>query len=833
MKRFTVLLLYVITIFSIVSVSGQNLKRKGALGVSLYNTIPDSLKNKYDYKSGAFVMQVGSNTTAQLAGLLPNDIVTKMNETSISNSTDLVSFAKKVRANDEVVFHLQRNKSDLTLKAKVLPRPMEQSNTMNIVYGEFQYKTGWVRTILKSPKTQSPKAYIYFLQGLPCYSLDNMQPLDKTKQAIDKMVELGYAVYLIEKGDMGDNENCPPCATMGFNEELAMYDAGYKNYLNLPTINKEKIILFGHSMGGTTAPLLAAKYQPKGVVVYGTGFKPWSEYLVEAFLIQPVYRGADLGDLRTAIEKFKPYMYQFFYTDKSVDDIAKEPMGMAMLNNLLGYTGNGQTKFTRHISTFKELNQHNVAKALSDYNNYTLAIYGECDLNANNSLDNIAMIDHVNSQRPGHGTFWLAPKSSHSFEEIGTMQEFIELWDNPQAYQQVAPNKFNGKIFDYVDQWINDILNKSSNNKEPKLFSNVSEQLPEPGALRASMDVKAADIDNDGDLDIVLANEFQANSILTNDGKGNFIDESEKRLPQIIHDSEDVVAKDLDGDADIDLLFCSEDDKVHEFYLNNGKGIFSPAPFQFLSSEANAVVSEDINNDGKPDVLFGNNGQNHIYINLGNGNFKLEENRLPKINKVTQDLALLDIDNDGDLDLMEANEDGNILYENNGKGYFKEITATHLSSTIDMETRKIAFADVDKDGDLDLFFANVNFVGTKNTQNRIFINNGKGKFIDETAKRLPEDQDHSIDAIFVDIDNDKDVDLVIANVFGGKMKTYLNDGKGNFTLGSDRLLGGKIQIDALGVISADLNGDKLNDLYFCDRYNPQIDNKDVLLLKNN
>ena len=91
-------------------------------------------------------------------------------------------------------------------------------------------------------KGKKPKAHIYFLQGLPCYSLDNMQPLDKTKQAIDKMVELGYAVYFMEKGDMGDNQNCPPCLTMGFNEELAMYDAGYQNLLNLSSVNKDKIV---------------------------------------------------------------------------------------------------------------------------------------------------------------------------------------------------------------------------------------------------------------------------------------------------------------------------------------------------------------------------------------------------------------------------------------------------------------------------------------------------------------------------------------------------------------------------------------------------------------
>lgn len=809
----------------------QHLKRKGGLGVSLYNNIPDSLKTKFGYQTGAFVMQVVPNTTAAVMGMLPNDIVVEANNKAIKNSTELVNFAKTLRSDDPISISLKRNGTMIELTGKVLAKPLEQSATMNINYGEFSYKSGWVRTIVKSPKNKQPKAHIYFLQGLPCYSLDNMQPLDKTKQAIDKMVSLGYAVYIMEKGDMGDNQDCPPCLTMGYHEELAMYDAGYKNLLTLPEVNPEEIFLFGHSMGGTTAPILAARYQPKGIIVYGTGFKPWSEYLLDAFLIQPTYRGADLGELRTALEKFKPHFYEYFYGDKPLEEIIKDPMGMAAMNNLLGYMGNNQSKFGRSMPTFKELNQYNIAAALSDYNNFTLAIYGECDLNANNPLDNIAMIDHVNRGRPGHGTFWLAPKSSHGFEEIGTMEEFIELWDQPQVYQQYAANRFNGKIFEYIDKWIEGIKEKKAVAISPKFFNNASDQLPEPGAKRASMDVKAVDLDKDGDLDIVKANEFQPNTILINNGKGLFSDESEKRLPQVIHDSEDVVAEDFDGDGDIDLIFCSEDDKIHEFYLNDGKGFFTPAPFQFEPSEANAVISGDINKDGKPDVIFGNNGQNKLYINIGKGQFRLDENRLPSSTKVTQDLALADIDQDGDLDLIEANEDGNGFYLNNGKGIFTDVSQTRFPLGANVESRKIALGDIDNDGDLDVFFANVNFRGNKNPQNTLWVNNGKGFFMEQSLKRLPEDKDHSIDAIFMDIDKDKDLDIVVANVFGGKMKTYINDGKGFFTLGNDRLLGGPIKMDALGVITADLNGDGLQDVYICDRYNPQLDNKDVMLIR--
>jgi pimeloyl-ACP methyl ester carboxylesterase len=813
----------------------QNIQRKGSLGVGFYQKVPDSLQHLLaNGAKGALIQFVVPQTTAEKLGVQKDDIITQVNQTRIEAPNDLLPLARKLRGGEAITITLLRGGEPQTLTGKVVERPKETSPTAEVTYGEFKYQQGYVRTIYKSPKGQKPLATIYFLQGLPCYSLDNMQELDKTKQAIDALVERGFAVYRMEKGDMGDNQNTPDCASMGFHEELAMYDAGYQNLLTLPNLNSESIFLFGHSMGGNTAPLLAAKYQPKGIVIYGSLFKPWHEYLMDAYLIQHQYRGWDLGELRENLEKFKPYLSDFFYTNKTLAEITKEPLGMMAMQHLLSYNPQNQTGASgRHIKTFRELNEHNLAKAWGDFENYSLAIYGECDIAANNALDNIELINYLNRKRPNHGTFWLAPKSSHNFEEIGTMEEFVKWQNTPQAFYQFAAQRFNPKIFDYVAEWINNTLPKAKNQKQVYTYRDATNQLPEWGAKNPSMDVKAVDIDQDKDLDIVLANEFKPNTILLNDGKGNFTDASGQRLPQVTHDSEDVVTEDLDGDGHLDLLFCSEDDKVHEFYLNDGKGFFKESAFKFPNSEANAVIAGDVNQDGRQDVLFGNNGQNTVFINGGKGFFKDETaTRLPQSNKVTQDLALLDIDRDGDLDLFEANEDGNALYQNDGKGHFKDLSA-NLPTGADLETRKVAFANIDRDGDLDLFLANVNFRGTKNPQNRLYLNNGKGVFADVTAKQLPTDTDHTIDAIFEDVNRDGAPDLVIANVFGGAIKIYLNNGRGFFADETKQVMGKEYVRDSLGVIACDLNNDGLRDLYFCDRYNPAVDKKDLLLIRGN
>lgn len=371
---------------------------------------------------------------------------------------------------------------------------------------------------------------------------------------------------------------------------------------------------------------------------------------------------------------------------------------------------------------------------------------------------------------------------------------------------------------------------------QAQLYINASANLPDNGAKGASMDVRAADLDNDGDLDIVLANEFQPNTILINDGKGRFTNGTPGNLPQPVKDSEDVAIADFNRDGILDLIFCSEDDitlgrtDVHEYYLGLGGGRFAVAPFKLPDSEANAVVTVDINKDSIPDVFFGNRGPKWVLIGKGDGTFSIENERIPANTRTTQDLAFADVDGDEDLDLFEANENGNILYLNDGKGQFTNVTSTHLPSGLNIETRKATFGDMDKDGDLDLFLSNVAFIAGKNPQNRLFLNDGKGQFTDATATRLPPDNDQTIDAIFEDVDLDEDLDLVLANVFGAAIKIYLND-KGVFTNGTQQILGQNYVRDALGVIAADLDGDGFRDLYFCDRFAPASNRKDLLLLR--
>ena len=379
--------------------------------------------------------------------------------------------------------------------------------------------------------------------------------------------------------------------------------------------------------------------------------------------------------------------------------------------------------------------------------------------------------------------------------------------------------------------------NYGSNSKDNKiLYRDVSEEnLPVESLKGLSMDAKFGDIDGDGDLDIVIANEFKPNILLINDGSGHFSNESEERIPQKERDSEDVGIADFNGDGHNDIIVVTEDDTENELYLNRGDGTFTDASDRLpVEGTSNAVLAADINKDGLPDIIIGNNGQNEILINRGDAQFNVgTEERLPQLEDVTQDIELGDADGDGDMDLIVGNEGRNRLLINDGTGHFNDESDERLSyRETSEETREADFGDINGDGHLDLLFANVKaFVDGADMQNRVLINNGNGRFVDETKKRLPEAEHRSFDGDLFDLDGDGDLDLIFSNtMLRSKSATpftvYENDGDGIFTDKTSELLPVSARGFGFDAEFADLNGDGKKDLYLANR-----GSSDILLLR--
>ncbi len=298
-------------------------------------------------------------------------------------------------------------------------------------------------------------------------------------------------------------------------------------------------------------------------------------------------------------------------------------------------------------------------------------------------------------------------------------------------------------------------------------------------------DAAQGDLDNDGDIDLFLANDQQA--VWLNDGSGQFIHNGQVLSVERMR-SVDLGDVDQDGDLDAfiarSLTYDSNCscwvDGGNQVWLNDGSGLFFNSNQVLGNSFSYAVDLGDLDGDGDLDAYVGNKHTgNNIWLNDGLGQFSDSGQILG--DEDTFDVVIADIDNDGDLDGIDVNFSGygapNHVWKNDGYGHFA------LSQTLGIsKSTGIALGDLDQDGDLDAFILN------SSESDRVWLNNGQGEFSD-SGQSLGGSRGSAVSLGDFDADGDLDAFIVYWNTSGGTpSRVLLNDGTGIFT-DSGQLLG--------------------------------------------
>ncbi|NVK05754.1 MAG: T9SS type A sorting domain-containing protein [Flavobacteriia bacterium] len=294
--------------------------------------------------------------------------------------------------------------------------------------------------------------------------------------------------------------------------------------------------------------------------------------------------------------------------------------------------------------------------------------------------------------------------------------------------------------------------------------------------------LKTADVDNDGDEDLLLGRlmtggRYIQTAIFENIGGMNF---QLKDTHDYTYKNEryDIEFGDIDGDGDLDIMEIR--DQQIDSYFNNGQGEFYynlKSSLQSFSAYNGKLA--DIDGDGDLDAVLAGcypdrRPVTRVFFNNGSGQFSPSTDT-NLISTGTGDLDLADIDGDGDLDLMIVGEI-NRIYLNDGTGKF-----IGRSNFVGHRTNSaITFFDADGDSDMDLFFSGQLSSGT--ILSRYYINDGFGNFSLVSNHNLPDVAYGKIRA--TDIDNDGDNDLVMLGLFSDRSNrgyVCINDGSGNFT----------------------------------------------------
>ena len=328
-----------------------------------------------------------------------------------------------------------------------------------ILLEEVPFRSGFIRSYINKPKGNGPFKTIYFLQGYPCQSVDWKNPQMPFIRLIHHWVDQGYAVVRVEKPGAGAYVNCEPCMDMTFEDELEGFASGYRRILELPYLDNNQIVLYGHSLGGIVAPYLASKFDPIGVITYGTVVRPWEDYVLDMVRYQQPILGRDFVDTEKAHRALKKMVTKVFRDGTGPDDWIHDANDQHLLNEFLFLEKDG-TILNRQLDFWRTLNQHNVTLDWSQVKGKVLSLYGTSDIHAINELDAKRIAAIVNSYHPGQAQFKLIEQADHGLVNIVNQQEWADL-QKTGAYSKRYHAGINQMFLETVDEWLGTVFTQS------------------------------------------------------------------------------------------------------------------------------------------------------------------------------------------------------------------------------------------------------------------------------------------------------------------------------------------------------------------------------------
>ncbi len=323
------------------------------------------------------------------------------------------------------------------------------------------------------------------------------------------------------------------------------------------------------------------------------------------------------------------------------------------------------------------------------------------------------------------------------------------------------------------------------------------------------------DIDNDGDLDLFVANWWgQPNLLYKNNGDKTFTLQQTSILSTETSYSETGSWGDYNRDGYLDLFVCNSGGSLRNFlYKNNGDGSFIKVSDTFLNETFNSRNIDwiDFNDDGFPDIFVTNEGNQNenLYLNNGDDTFTPADiSSLLQNGGSTAGSNWEDIDNDGDFDVLLINwsNQRNHLLINNGDGTFTKLNEPPFTTDISNSFGS-SVGDIDNDGDLDIIISKA--FTTQKTVNLLYVNNNDGTFTKSNDTAV-QDSGWTYGIAFGDYDNDGWLDLFEARCYNANENNVLfhNNG-GNYNwimLNLEGILSNRSAIGAIVKLKVEISG---------------------------
>lgn len=274
---------------------------------------------------GRELLSMEAGSPLAKAGFKVGDRLLAVDEQLIRGGNDWSDITYGLRGAVDVRIRFRRQGSVQESTLQFPPAPLESYSDIDTEYGfvdsDFGIRQRIITTIPKR-RSNAKMAAIFVVGGLSCSSIE-YTPGRKSNfiRSLRYLVEhSGMIVMRVEKPGVGDSEG--RCSQTDFTTELNGYEVALQHLLADKRVDRDRVIVYGSSMGSAIAPYLANQYPLNGVIADGTFYRSWFEHMLEIERRIKAMQGKSESEINQLINRaYIPLYYGMLVEKKTYREV--------------------------------------------------------------------------------------------------------------------------------------------------------------------------------------------------------------------------------------------------------------------------------------------------------------------------------------------------------------------------------------------------------------------------------------------------------------------------------------------------------------------------------
>ncbi len=309
---------------------------------------------------GVRVVNVFHASAASRADVRVGDRLLAIDGSTVSDAARAAEAARRVRSGERVAFRVERDGRPIHLEGEAPAFPVERMDEGEVLLAHVSVGASRLRTVYAIPHGEERHPAILYLQGVRAESCEvPFHPASALFRLVRSWVRAGFVVMRVERSGVGDSEGPSP-RTTDLGVELDGYAAALADLQGFEGVASDRVFLFGHSLGGMVAPLVANARSVAGVTVFGTSARRWHDCTIESARRQRILSGLRGGALDEEMARRTELGVKIYREGATPADVfARCPD----LSSLQSHDCEGDTLYGRHVRFFQQLEAVDLAAA--------------------------------------------------------------------------------------------------------------------------------------------------------------------------------------------------------------------------------------------------------------------------------------------------------------------------------------------------------------------------------------------------------------------------------------------------------------------------------------